>query len=354
MTPSFKTPTRNLGPSEPCYVIAEAGVHHYGSLDKAYSLIDAAKKAGADAIKFQTYKAETLVTQWAPRYWQPDPKDKPGTQFDTFKERDTFNLAEYKAMATHCNEVGIDFLSTPFDERSVDWLEECGVPFYKIASADHTHFPLLAKCAATGKPLVLSVGAATVEEIRATVAFLRAHKVANIGLLHCVLSYPTPDAQAALRKIETLRQEFPDCLIGYSDHTIPERGLHVQMAAVALGAKILEKHFTLDRSLPLDDHYHAFDPKLLLEFMSQKALLEPCLGNGKLEVQPCEEPARKNARRSLVAAKDIKKGETLTHTNLTAKRPGTGVSPVLYEAFLGKKTRRNIKLDELILEKDLG
>ena len=338
---------RPIGNRYAPFIIAEAGVHHNCSLEKAFALVDAAVLAGADAIKFQTYKAEKLVTTWAPRYWNCG--ENPGTQFDTFKKRDKFGFTEYQQIAKYCMDKGIVFLSTPFDEEAVEWLEKLDMPMYKVASADITHFPMLKKIAQTGKPVLLSVGASELYEIQDTIAWLKLHGAQDIALLHCCLSYPTPYEQANLQKISGLRAAFPEMVIGYSDHTIPDDGISVLLGAVALGASIIETHFTLDRLLPEDDHYHAVDQLLLKRFVDGAKILTQALGADEIVVHPCEQAARANARRSIVAKACISAGTIINDQHLDFKRPGTGVSPVMVEDILGKRVIHDVAADGLIL-----
>ncbi|HID61545.1 MAG TPA: acetylneuraminic acid synthetase, partial [Anaerolineae bacterium] len=239
---------RTVGEGHPTYIVAEAGVNHKGNLDLARQMIWEAAGAGADAIKFQSYKAETLVTRWAPRYWEDD--EPSGTQFAIFKRSDVFGEREFTALYEECQRAGITFLSTPFDLRFVDFLNDLGMPAFKIASADLTNLPLLRHAARKGKPILMSTGASTLSEIRASVEAVRAEGNDQIVLLHCVLSYPTPDDEAHLLRIPALAREFPDIPIGFSDHTVPESCVIVPTAAVALGAQVIEKHFTLRRTWP--------------------------------------------------------------------------------------------------------
>ncbi len=339
LTP-FKTNNRSA-----TYIIAEAGVHHGCDLENAKKLIQAAAESGADAIKFQTYKSGDLVTKWAPKYWLEDDDSNQETQFDYFARRDKFNLNEYQLLNQYSKECGIVFISTPFDNRSVQWLEQLDVPFWKIASADIDNFPLLEMVSATCKPILLSTGASYFDEINKTLEFLKQLKVKNIALLHCNLSYPTPDEQANLSRIVKLKKRFPNLLIGYSDHTVPDRQVTIPTAAVALGAEIVEKHFTLDRTIPKDDHYHSIDPVLLNTMVEQISTVEKATSN-YVEITESELPARKNARRSLVASRQILNGERLTPKMMVPKRPGGGISPSQLNRLIGKKVLHTIEIDE--------
>ena len=334
------------------FVVAEAGVHHGGSLARARALIDAAAHAGADAIKFQTYEAESLVTHWAPKYWTPAGDDETESQQDFFKKRGRFGPDAYAALAEHARGKGIIFCSTPFDLDAVRWLDAARVPFWKIASGDLDNFPLLAAVAGTGKPVILSTGAAYFHEIEASVDFLRSQGVDELALLHCTLAYPTPDDQANLGRIRELAERFPGVVIGYSDHTIPEHGATVPVLAVALGARIVEKHFTLDRTLAEDDHYHSVDPQLLAKMIRQIRIAEAAVSLNA-EIAEAEWPARENARRSLVAAQSLASGTVLTADLVVPKRPGGGISPARIEDVLGRRTKTGVKMDQQIRWEDL-
>ncbi|MCX7970685.1 MAG: N-acetylneuraminate synthase family protein [Negativicutes bacterium] len=327
-------------------IIAEAGVHHGCDRQRGFALIEAAARAGADAIKFQTYRAERIVTCWAPRYW--DCGEAPGTQFDTFLPRGRFGPDDYLALAEHCRRQGIMFLSTPFDIEVVDWLEQCGMAMYKIASADLTNYPLLKRVAVTGRPILLSTGASTGEEIKAAVDFIRQQGGHDLTLLHCCLAYPAPYDGLNLKKIITLRELFPDCRVGYSDHTIPDQCLSACLGAVALGAEVIEKHFTLDRSLPEDDHYHALDEQQLGQLVEGVAHLTAALGSGQLQPAGCEQPARLHARRSIVAARDLPAGTVLEWEHLDFKRPGHGIPPSQVADVTGRVLNRDLQRDQLV------
>jgi len=342
----FSVDARPVGEGCPCYIIAEAGVNHKCDLRTALAMVEKAKRAGADAIKFQTYKADTLVTRWAPRYWQdPEPS---GSQYAIFRQSDHFGPEEYRKLAEACLEHDIHFISTPFDLPSVDLLDSLGVPAFKIASADITNRPLVEKIGRLGKPVFVSTGAANLAEIAAALGWLRAVGNERVMLLHCVLSYPTPIEHASLARIPMLQQRFPDYCIGLSDHTIPDDCVTVTTAAVALGAKALEKHFTLGRDLPGDDHYLSLDPTLLARTVEKVRLVEQALGAPYDEPLECELPARLNARRSIVAALDIPAGTRLEPEHLIMKRPGTGISPAESGQVLGKVTTRPFAADSLI------
>lgn len=345
----MKIGEKQLGSKFPPYIIAEAGVHHWNSVDLAKELSTAARIAGADAIKFQTYEAGRIAARWAPAYWSG--ADKTKTQYDVFATRSRLTDLEYKELADHCKKIGIDFMSTPFHVEAVGLLDKLGVPAFKIASADLTNLPLLRAVAKTGKSLLMSTGAAQMKEVKKTVAALQLSK-SNICLLHCNLAYPTPNDQANLLRLGMLAKAAPGVLLGYSDHTLPgERALACPVA-VALGARVIEKHFTLNQKLPEDDHYHSVDAEGLA------ALVHDCHEAFKmtapaLENTPSEAPARANARRSIVASRDLPKNRKLTGKDIDFKRPGTGVSPMEVDRILGKKLKSELKADDLVLWENL-
>lgn len=329
------------------FIIAEAGVHHNCSLDTAKTLIDAASEAGADAVKFQTYKADTLVTSWAPKYWQEGKDNNRETQLDYFKKRDKFVFSDYQAISKHAKKRGILFCSTPFDQQAVEWLNELDIPLWKVASADLDNYPLLEEIAKTQKPVLLSTGASYFREISDTVTFLRSSGVKELALLHCNLAYPTPNNQANLLRILKLKELFPDLLVGYSDHTIPDDNVTIPAIAVALGARIIEKHFTLNRMLPEDDHYHAVDPFLLRRMIDTIKLAEESTSRLE-EITDSEQQARKYARRSLVCNENITKGIIIEKKMIVPKRPAGGISPSQMSTIVGRKTRTAIKKDQQI------
>ena len=334
------------------YVIAEIGVNHEGSMDKARELIRLAKEGGADAVKFQSYKAGTLASRHSPAYWDLS-KEKTTSQYELFKKYDSFGAEEYRALAAYCHEVGIDYVSTPFDDEAIDFLDPL-VPFFKIASADLTNTPFLRKIAAKGKPVVLATGCSTVAEVDAAVAVLRDAGCRELSLLHCILNYPTPDANAHLQMITGLRRAFADVIIGYSDHTLPDEAMTPLTTAYLLGAVVLEKHFTHDKTLPGNDHYHAMDVNDLRRFRTQSEKIQSLLGT-LLHKAPIEAEAqsRRNARRSVVLKKDVPAHTKLTADMLTYKRPGTGVSPVYWDNIIGRTVVRDMKADDILQWQDM-
>ena len=334
------------------YVIAEIGVNHGGSLDLAKRLIELAKEGGADAAKFQTYKAGTLASRHSPSYWDTR-KEPTRSQYELFKKYDSFGPAEYETLARHCLALGIDFVSTPFDAAAVEFLDPL-MPFYKIASADITNTPFLRQVAAKLKPVLLSTGASTLGEIDSAVATLRAAGCRELVLLHCVLNYPTPNEQAHLRMMAGLKRAYPDLVLGYSDHTLPDEAMTALTTAHLLGAAVIEKHFTHDKTLPGNDHYHAMDVHDLRRFVQRMDLVHELLGEGDhKQPTPTEAPARANARRSIVMVRDVAAGQVLLESDLTFKRPGTGVSPLHWDEVIGRRVAQPLEADHVLQWHDL-
>ena len=336
-----------IGDGNPTFVIAEAGVNYNGSLKLALEHIKKAKEAGADAIKFQTYTPSRLVTKKAKRYWTiGDTKIK--TQYEAFTKFDQLSVAQYKKMMAYAKRLGIVLFSTPFELEAVDFLEQVGVPAYKIASADITYFPLLEKVARTKKPIILSVGAATIAEVKDAVRYITSRGNANIILLHCILSYPTAQKDINLRMIDTLQKTFPDNIIGLSDHT---QDPLTPALAVMRGAQVVEKHFTVDNSLPDNpDHELGMDPKAMKRLVDAVRVAEISLGTGHKVPIPAEQAARTHARRSVTSLVDISKGTKITRGMLTGKRPGTGIPTKFLNRVVGRHARRNIPADTTITD----
>ncbi|MCM8622173.1 MAG: N-acetylneuraminate synthase family protein [Candidatus Accumulibacter sp.] len=344
---------REIDASSRPYVIAEIGVNHEGSLDQAKRLIDLARDGGADAAKFQSYKAGTLASRNSPSYWDTS-KEPTRSQYELFKKYDSFGPDEYVQLAEHCREAGIVFVSTPFDDGAIDFLDPL-MPFFKIASADLTNVPFLRKVAAKGKPVLLSTGASTLGEIDVAVEALTRAGCQDIVLLHCVLNYPTENCNAHLRMIEGLRRAYPEHIIGYSDHTLPDNAMTALVSAYLLGAVVLEKHFTHDKTLPGNDHYHAMDVADLKRFLKLSQTINELLGSTSHKAPtPTEALARKNARRSIVLATDVNVGETLNAELLTYKRPATGVSPLHWDEVIGRKVSRSLEADHVLQWEDLA
>ena len=326
------------------YIIAEAGVNHEGSMEIAKRLVDEAKEGGADAIKFQTYKAETLASKNSPAYWDTT-KEPTKSQYELFKKHDSFWKDEMYELKEYCDKVGIEFMSTPFDIESADFLNDI-MDVFKISSSDLTNKPFIEYMCQFNKPIILSTGASHLYEIQEAVSWIE--KYGNpLALLHCVLNYPTPDSNANLGMILGLKKSFPNTMIGYSDHTLP-KDMKVCEMATMLGSVIIEKHFTHDKTLAGNDHYHAMDKEDLKLFRNNLKRTFDILGSFKVEALEDEAPARKNARRSLVANKDIKKGQIITKDDLTFKRPASGISPKFIDEVVGKMALKDINEDEVM------
>ena len=325
------------------YIIAEAGVNHNGSLDLACRLVDAAKAAGADCVKFQTFRSENLVSHSAQKAAYQQDTTGSGSQINMLKKLE-LSYHEFLALKAYCDKAGISFLSTPFDLESIDFLNSIDMPFWKIPSGEVTNLPYLLALARTGKPVVMSTGMCEMAEIRAAVHLLQENGTKEIRLLHCNTEYPTPYEDVNLRAMRTMREDF-GLEVGYSDHT---RGIEVPVAAVALGATIIEKHFTLDRNMEGPDHRASLEPDELAAMVSAIRHIEKALGSGDKTPSPSEMKNINVARKSIVAQKEIKAGEMFTEENITVKRPGTGISPMKWFEVLGAKAPRDFHEDELI------
>lgn len=339
--------SHRVGPRTLPYVIAEIGVNHEGSLDLAKALIRQAKAGGCHAAKFQTYKAATLASRHSPAYWDTT-KEAATSQFALFSRYDRFGEDEYRTLAAYCVDVGIDFVSTPFDDQAVDFLDEL-IPFFKIASADLTNVPMLRRIAGKRKPVLLSTGASNLEEIDRAIRELRNGGCETIVLLHCVLNYPTLNRDAHLAMISGLRRSYPELLIGYSDHTLPDQSMTPLVTAYLLGARVLEKHFTHDKTLPGNDHYHAMDEADARRLFAQLQTVRELLGPDE-EKAPLasEEPARRYARRSLVTTRAVPAGAILDAGALTYKRPGTGISPSHWDDVIGMRAAHDLPEDHVM------
>jgi len=342
----FKIGPQWIGDGEPLYVVAEAGVNHENSLATAKRMIREAAGAGADAVKFQSYKARSLASRDSPAYWDRN-QEPAGSQYELFSRYDHFDPDDYRELAMCAAENHITFLTTAFDEGFVDELDEV-LPAFKVASADITHHPLLKKIASKQKPVLLSVGAATLEEIGEALTLLTANGCPQVALLHCILNYPCRPEFANLRAITALRRAFPEVVVGYSDH-VPARFNLLQLSvAWALGARIVEKHFTLDKTKPGNDHYHAMDPEDLRLFRQQQGYVEDLLRAGAIGNSANDETARAFARRSLVASRRIAAGQTITPDMIAVKRPGTGIPPREMEPLMGKRASKDIEEDTVL------
>lgn len=325
-------------------IIAEAGVNHNGDINLAKQLIDAAADAGADIVKFQTFKAENLVTQTAKKAeYQLQTTSKEESQFQMLKKLE-LSFEDHMELIKYAKEKRIDFLSTPFDIDSLQILIDLDVQTIKLPSGEITNYPLLEKSAETGKRIILSTGMSNLEEIKAAVKVLKTNGAGEIILLHCNTQYPTPYEDVNLNAMKTIA-EATGLLVGYSDHTI---GIEVPVAAVAMGATVIEKHFTLDRNMEGPDHKASLEPHELKAMVSAIRNIEKAVGDGVKEPSESEKENIGIARKSIVACKNIKKGEVFTEQNITTKRPGTGINPMRWNEILGTRAIKNFYEDELI------
>ena len=335
-----------IGPACGVYVVAEAGINHDGEVERAHKLIDAAADAGADAIKFQTFRADRLMINGSERLAQ---QDKPGeSAFEMFRRME-LSWEEHENLKKHADERELAFLSTPFDEESADFLGRLGVPAFKIASSDITHTPLLKHVGAKGKPVFLSTGMSFLNEVAEALWTLKSAGAKDILLMHCVSLYPAPPGSVNLRAILTLRNQF-DLLVGYSDHS---QGINIPIAAVVLGAVVLEKHLTLDKSAPGPDHKLSMDPVDLASMIRSLREIESALGDGRKRPSAEEAKCRPLSRRSVVSTVDIRANEIIAPWMISCKRPGGGIEPKELERVIGMTARRNICRDSVLTWYDL-
>jgi N,N'-diacetyllegionaminate synthase len=337
-----KIADRLIGEGEPCFVIAEAGVNHNGDINLAKKLIDTASEAGADAVKFQTYKAEELVTRDAEKAgYQKETTSTDESQYDMIKKLE-LSANDFRELCRFAGEKDIIFLSSPFDKGSVDLLDELGVPAYKVPSGEITNFPLLRYIAGKKKPIILSTGIATLEEIGEALEAIKAEGGDDIVLLHCISSYPAKIGDMNLRAMASLREAFK-LPVGLSDHSL---GITVPVAAAALGACVIEKHFTLDRNLAGPDHRASLEPEELKKMVAAVRDVERAMGDGIKRPAKDEEDSKRVGRRSIFARVDIPRGTVITEAMLAIKRPGTGLEPKFLNDVIGKRTRHELKKDD--------
>ena len=325
------------------FLIADIGVNYYdiaqkeeiSDIDAAKLMISEAKKVGIDAVKFESYKTENLLSE------------ESQTQFDLFKKYDKFGVDEFRQLADFCSELKIKFLSTPLDFESADYLDEF-MDIYPISSSDLTNIPFIQYIAKKNKPILLLTGAATLNEIKQAVKAIEEVSTVDIAIMHSVLAYPTEYRDANLAMIKDLVQNFPEYEIGYSDHTRPDSNMFALTTAYNYGAEIIEKHFTLDKSLPGNDHNHSMDPEDVMVFKTNVGFLSQLSGMKNKQPLICESSAKRESRRSIVLTKDIKKGDIITADLITFKRPGTGISPARVDDVVGKTALVDISKDTLI------
>jgi len=326
------------------FVIAEAGVNHNGSVDLALQLVDVAKASGADAVKFQTFRAETLVTPSAVKApYQDRTTSASESQFEML-QRLQLSADDHRKLIQHCRKIGIQFLSSPFDIQSADLLDEMGLPIYKVPSGEITNLPFLRHLARKKKPLIVSTGMSTLGEVEEAVQVLQVDGAKQITLLHCVTEYPAPFDQVNLRAMLTLKAAF-GLSVGYSDHTT---GIEVAVAAVALGAEVIEKHLTIDRSLAGPDHHASLEPDEFEKMVAAIRHIETALGTGIKKAAPCELQNIPIARKSVVSSQALPVGHRIVSGDLEIKRPGTGLAPKFLPAMIGRTLRTSVDRDEVL------
>ena len=326
------------------FIIAEAGDNHNGSRELAFRLIDKAVEAGADCVKFQTFITEEIISKRAEKAeYQKAATGSDESQYQMVKKLE-LSFEQFRELQKYAEERGITFLSTPFDIPSVEFLDSINIPCFKIPSGEITNLPYLIKIAETGRDVIMSTGMAELNEIENAINILREYGSGDISLLHCNTEYPTPYEDVNLRAMLTLKEKF-GVRVGYSDHT---QGIEVPIAAVALGAEIIEKHFTLDHNMEGPDHKASLEPDELKQMVDGIRKTEKALGNGIKTASPSEKKNIQIARKSIVARRNIEKGEILTEENLAVKRPGNGISPMRWYEVIGTKAIRDFSEDEMI------
>lgn len=344
MSVKMNLASRLLGPGCPCFIIAEAGVNHNGSMERALEMVEAAAMAGVDAVKFQTFRAEEVATAQAPKAaYQKMTSNQAQSQLEMLQSLE-LKPEQHDPLARRCCEKGLLFLSTPFDKPSLDFLAGMRISAIKVPSGEITNLPFLAQVGGKHLPVIMSTGMSTMDEVALAVDVLQKAGCPSLALLHCVSNYPADPADVNLKAMTSMAQRF-DLPVGYSDHTM---GCEVALAAVALGACIIEKHFTLDHSLPGPDHRASILPHELSDMVAGIRRVEAALGHGRKEPMPSETDTRAVVRRSLVAARDIAAGEVLTAEAVAIRRPGTGMTPQRLTEVLGRKTSRAIAAGTLL------
>ncbi|ENH98113.1 N-acetylneuraminate synthase [Gracilibacillus halophilus YIM-C55.5] len=326
------------------FIIAEAGVNHNGSLELAKKLVDAACYAGADCIKFQTFIAKNTVAKEAKKASYQEQSDNLDESQLEMLQKLELSFDEFKNLKLYCDKKNITFLSTGFDIESLHFLNDLEMPLWKIPSGEITNYPYLVQIANFNKPIILSTGMATQKEVEDAVNVLKENKVNKLTILHCTTEYPTPMNEVNLLAMRDLKNNF-NLEVGYSDHTM---GIEVPTAAVALGASVIEKHFTLDRLMEGPDHKASLEPKELRKMVQNIRNIEKALGTGVKEPTLSELSNKEVARKSIVAKTEILEGELFTEDNITVKRPGYGISPMKWKEVIGKVSKKNFKEDELI------
>ncbi len=340
----FDTYNNNIAHVSQPFIVAEIGVNHEGNMDLAKRLINEAKTGGADAVKFQSYKAKTLASKNSPAYWDIT-KEPTKNQYELFKKHDSFWLKEMEQLKFYCDELNIEFMSTPFDIESANFLNDL-MDVYKISSSDITNKPFIEHICRFNKPIILSTGASTFEEIQEAVDWVSNYNN-PLALLHCVLNYPTNDEHANLGMISKLKSRYPNNIIGYSDHTMP-KDMKICEIATMLGSVIIEKHFTHDKTLGGNDHYHSMDKKDLIAFRENIDKMLTVLGSNNNDYLLNQKLARDNARRSIVTSRHLKAGDIVYYNDLTWKRPAHGISPKFIDDVIGRKIKEDVPADSIL------
>lgn len=323
------------------YLIAEIGVNHECSIKKAIKLIDAAKEGGADAVKFQAYKAELIASKKSPAYWDTK-KEKTKNQYDLFRKYDKFEYKDFYKIYKYCKSINIEFLCTPFDHNSANYLNKL-VKVFKISSSDITNKPLIKLVSSFDKPIILSVGASSLAEIKKAISWIK--NKSKVVIMHCVLNYPTLNKNAQLKSIELLKKKFKNNIIGYSDHTLPGDLTNLTTAWL-LGAQVIEKHFTLDKKKIGNDHYHSMDKKDLILFLNKIKKIIEAIGRNRIGYLSSEKISRKNARRGIYSNRYIVKGSRIVPSDLICKRPFSGIQPEFFKNLIGKKIKKTLYADQ--------
>ena len=341
---NFQISGREIRAGQPCYVIAEAGVNHNGDLALAKRLVDVAVEAGADAVKFQTFQADLIASAAAPKAdYQKVTTEAAESQLEMLRRLE-LSAAAHHALLPYCRERGIEFLSTPFEEVSADFLESLGVAAYKLPSGEITNLPFLEHVARKGRPLVVSTGMSTLGEVETALHIIARNGNPPVALLHCVSNYPADPAQTNLRAMLTLQAAF-GVPVGYSDHT---QGIEIALAAVALGACIIEKHFTLDRNLPGPDHQASSEPVELQALIRGIRKVEASLGDGRKVPALCEANTAAVGRKSLIAASDLAAGTVLDEHGIAIRRPGNGLPPAARPYVVGRRLKTPVRAGEVL------
>ncbi|NQU99165.1 MAG: N-acetylneuraminate synthase [Parcubacteria group bacterium] len=343
----IKVGNKSIGEKKPCFIIAEAGVNHNGDIELAKKLVDIAKEAGVDAVKFQTFHAEETVSLNSKKASYQD-RAKEKTQYEMLKNLE-LSFDEFRELKKYCDNNSIEFISTPYDIKSVEFLNNIGVKRFKVASADLINKPLIEAIAETKKQIILSTGMATLGEIERTISLIYNLGNRNIILLHCTTSYPTSYDQVNMNILHTLKEAF-GLPVGYSDHTL---GIEIPIMAVSMGAKVVEKHFTLDRTMEGPDHFASLEPNELKEMVKSIRNIEKSFGSKRKEITAEEKKNIFFMRRSIHASIDIKTGEVIKANNIKITRPFNGIESWFIDVILGKKLKNNIKKDDPIRWKDL-